>query len=306
MLKLTPAQSREIAKRLHVMRPAAEQRATLVAQVERLGTIATRSAEWNEADHPRRPDGKFGSATGGALGDVDQLNRSIASGIEDAVPLTGGSIAESVHLVTFGDGTLGVVKQDKHRERTDRELLTAKVGGALGAPVPAVVADQDQLDQGINGVYMQHVPGKTMAEADVGFNDPEFLKFEQSREGRLLGLMDAIAGNDDRNPGNLMIRPDGKMAGIDHGNADFEEHYGKHPLNGDPLPNGLAADEPFLRQFVDESGVLWKPGGFSSGEFDQMRPKLQSLLPEFEQAGRAEWHEKMMARFEAIAKTGTR
>lgn len=248
-------------------------------------------SDWDPTKHPRGPDGKFTGSNG-----FDALADAVASGdIADVKELSGGNVAESVALVTFGDGRLAVAKQMRTRPEVDSEILTSHVGRAIGAPVPAVIPSPE-LDAGVNGVWMEHASGQTAMQT----NRTDFMRTvtaQNSAAGKRLGLLDLITNNVDRHAGNWVIDDDGAPIGIDHSGIEMGRHVG-----GD-LDPGVAAS-PFVQQhWADRTDLA--DNDLSADEVEDLRNRLQELRGRFTDLGREDWHDRMMERFEQVAAHAT-
>lgn len=291
-------------------------------------------AEWDPAKHPRilhgLGGGEFTAVAHDIAAVVEELDRTnprrrgpstrdirdgLASGIARAPhPLAGGAIAATTHVVTR-DGTdlihkshgakadapkwLAQAQTEVAGHHAASEYLASLVGHAVGAPVPSVVRD------GERDVYMGFVPGM---ESAGGHSLLERAQFARIDDGVLLGLLDHLIGNEDRNGGNWLISADGKrLAGIDHGNAWV------HSNDVDPVMPQTLAKRTFMSQYVDSRGE-WTSNDLSPADIAWIRPRLQALREAFagEKASQysspVDWYEQMMLRFEEIARhaKGTR
>jgi hypothetical protein len=96
---------------------------------------------------------------------------------------------------------------------TDAEELAAKLLAAVGLR-SAIVHRTAPTE-----VYMEHVHGRLGVEV-VGWGPAVPLAILASDDGRLLGLADAYVLNFDRND---EVTHDGRVLGVDHGSAKFED-----------------------------------------------------------------------------------
>jgi hypothetical protein len=221
--------------------------------------------------------------------DTDRANleRVVAQEPVRVQPLGGGNTSDNA-LVTYPDGTQTVRKtyagaagrlRGKEGTQEDAETLAPLVLSAAGIRAPAVVRT------GPNTIEMTHISGQS-GYSVVGSDSLKVpAEVLNSDDGRLLGLADALMGYTDRdNPGNWLVQPDGHLAGIDHGLA---------------FQDGAATGNPFAAHFVGGNGT-YRTNDMSPADMVQIRTRLESSRPQFEAAGRGEWFDQMMTRFDAI------
>jgi hypothetical protein len=179
------------------------------------------------------------------------------------------------------------------RQYADAEHLAALVGQTLDVATPAVQKD------GLTAVWMEWAPGDTIgAMEDQGRLD-EWRRLLDSRAGRLVGLLDALIGNADRNPGNLIVGPDGRLRPIDHG---FAWGYEAGP---DQL-GGLFRDRP-LQFYVRRGEPVneWIANPLTGGDVAEVRRRLELLRPQFDRLGRADWLTKSLDALDQLARHAT-
>ncbi|MEV6827398.1 hypothetical protein [Amycolatopsis sp. NPDC051102] len=167
-------------------------------------------------------------------------------------------------------------------DRAEAERLGFLVARAIGTPVPAAFrySETELLMD-----YVQGTRGRTLHG-----NTPELERLMATGSGRRLGLLDALIGNEDRNPGNFMI-VNGEVVGIDQGEAWSEA--GKN-LSG-------WTHKTFARAYYDFKNNRWRKNDLSRAEIDQFESALQALRSEF-LPYRSEWYDDMMKRFAEIKK----
>lgn len=185
-------------------------------------------------------------------------------------------------------------------QQADAENLSSRIGHAIGAPVADVFQDSDR------SVYMSHVSGDVADNADADVREAAI----RSPKGRMVALLDALTGNEDRHGNNWLIDDNGDPVAIDNGlafrvpsarNADgssrpapahdgdeFRQHWGSvtgdyEESQGDPEAFDWGSDLPWSRE-----------------ELEEIRPKLQALEPEFANLDRQAWHKEMMDRLDAM------
>jgi len=216
----------------------------------------------------------------------------------DVQPLSGGVSALSVSLATYPDGSRAVAKQMTTPDEIDAEVLSAKVGKAIGAPVPDVIEAPGRED-GMYGVWMTHIPGQ------VGFklmmsDHVAAMEAQATPEGKRLGLLDVLVNNRDRNDGNWIASDSGVPVGIDHSLSSFESQ--RIDEFGNALPDGMAQMSSFALGVWTVGSGRWRKNDLTPEEVSQLRDGLQGLKSEFDDRDRGAWHAAMMARFESIAK----
>lgn len=200
----------------------------------------------------------------------------------------GGGATAHTDLVTYDDGQQLVRKVNgrgstpQSRRLTDAEPLGAAILAAVGLRSPGV------YQAGPNEVFMEHIAGTVGAELGGDMFEPVAPEILDGDDGKLLGLADVLMGNMDRNIGNWILDPEGRLVGIDHGFA-FENQ---------------PSSSPFARYLVTENdmGKAKIRGGnpYTAADMARLKPRLEALKPMFTQRGRAGWHKQMMSRFALI------
>lgn len=227
---------------------------------------------------------------------------------EPVRPLGGGETAD-VNLETYGQDkvvrkTYG--RRVPHYSRADvgrdadAEILAPKVIEAFGVQSWATsrVGRDEIVGEFIEGETFIDKVGYATIWGDDAALARAAAPYVDSPAGRRLGLADYIMGNSDRNAGNWIITPDGRIVAIDNG-AAFSA------LKGTEVPAaGLFSD------VLTQRG----PGGFPNGdlidviqgisraELAAIRGRLQELRPDFVAAGRVSWFNAMMRRLREIEK----
>ncbi|XKK42341.1 hypothetical protein HFP72_27375 [Nocardiopsis sp. ARC36] len=225
------------------------------------------------------------------------------TGIEDLAATTGFDVVSqeqlvedgsdgSTSLMRFENGAQAVYKDTEEttfaRERADAEQLASLVGRAIGANVPGV------LRIGEYELFMHFMNGVS------GFThlDNPRSPLLNTRDGHVLGLLDLLIANGDRNPGNWLDQGNGHVAGIDHGKAWFKyEHTPEDPtdLEGLAYTNGM-------RPFYDFEANAWIANPLTRADIRFLRTRLAGLYGEFVRLGRSEWFDEMMERFDMLAR----
>ncbi|MEE2041667.1 hypothetical protein Q8791_31045 [Nocardiopsis sp. CT-R113] len=224
------------------------------------------------------------------------------AGIQDLVTATGSDVVGQEGLVedgsdgtttlmSFENGTQAVYKDTEDttsaRARADAEQLGSLVGRAIGANVPGV------LRIGEFELFMHYMNGVS------GFThlDNPRSPLLNTRDGHVLGLLDLLIANGDRNPGNWLDQGNGNVAGIDHGKAWFKyEHTPEDPtdLDGLAYTNGM-------RPFYDFDANAWIANPLTQADIRFLRTRLDRLHDEFARLSRSDWFDEMMARLDMLA-----
>lgn len=192
--------------------------------------------------------------------------------------LLGGQSA-TTELVTTSDGTKLVHKQGMDwgdpdevaaevRRQADAEHLTSLLGRAIGAPVVPVYRDS------ADAVWMPFLPGTVIGDA------PNVEELLASRDGILLGLLDHLAANADRNSGNILVH-NGQMTGIDHGFAFGEQFF------SDALP--VAQDGPNRPAWHFSRDGAWVDNPLTAHDVTELGRRMEALRPDFDQLDRGAW-----------------
>lgn len=209
----------------------------------------------------------------------------------------GGDIAKT-ELLEYRDGRLLVRKtystarakgaRDSLRENADAEQLGPLVLRALGVEAPTTFRTNATT------VFMRHVPGK-VGDQLVPWGSGVPRSIWDTADGRLLGLADVLMGHADRHPGNWIMTPAGRLAGVDHGYAFL---YAR-----------LTTGSEFAAVYIDPVAGAWRASNdLSPGDIATIRTRLTALRPDFERIGRPSWWRQMMQRLDEVGRraTGTR
>lgn len=223
--------------------------------------------------HDQSSHGKGGGSSKGASSGVptDQQMRNRVKTATETKLLAGGKSGAKVEFLKGPNGKV-VHKTNTGIYTTDSEYLAWKVGEALNAPVRKIVREDD------HAIIMDFVPGRMAGGFSQGLDRVVPIPKERmakrnvvTRPGaRELALMDIAITNKDRHGGNIIIKPDGSVLGIDH--SAFVDR---------PVFNPATT-------FQDK----WE-GSFTKTEFRDARAKIQPLKPEFDKLGRTDWWETM-------------
>jgi hypothetical protein len=231
------------------------------------------------------------------------LGRGLASGIAGSSTLSGGAVGDT-RLATFTDGSKAVQKiaqrsfaGSTQKDLTDSEDLAGRIGAAIGAPVPGVVRTNDAE------VFMEYVPGSKpgalfLNRYDLDERDGKLGEFLDSRDGRLLGVLDLIVANNDRHDENWLVRPDGSIVGIDHGLS-----WGTGASSGQDAQSGSPRfDSKFAARLnsgrVGDGG--WVPNDLTKADVTWMREQVAALRADFDAQGRGDWLDYSLARLDQI------
>jgi hypothetical protein len=222
---------------------------------------------------------------------VNALGERVKAGIVRREVLSGGANAKT-ELLTLADGSKVVFKKARAiegvtaRMQQDAEELVPAVLRAAGLRAPDIYRPT------ANQLYMEHFDGTVASKhrARGSFEiDPAFYDADQ---GLLLGLVDQLTDNYDRNGGNWLLGKGGEVLPIDHGFAF--SYYG----SSTPESVRVAVDQPaaaFHGSRVPHIGS-WVDNDMSPADLRELRSRLVALRPEFERLGRGDWHDKMLIR----------
>jgi len=233
------------------------------------------------------------------------LGRSIASGVASSKTLSGGAVGD-VRLVTFGDGSKAIQKIAKadfagssQTDLTDGEVLAGRLGRAIGAPVPEVVHTRQYE------IFMEYVPAAKPGMAvlnrytDLVERAGKWEEFVDSRDGRLLGVLDLVTANADRHAGNWLVRKDGTITGIDHGLVWSKRLTGAPDVRS----SNPEFDSPFAGRFFGDNFSErrgWQPNDLSPADVLWMRRQAEGLREEFDRRGRGDWLDFTLTRIDQL------
>lgn len=220
---------------------------------------------------------------------------------------TGGQVA-STQILDYGNGRFVVHKAHGQfdQESATNEYVTALVGHAIGAPVPAVIKDPANPT---HAIYMQYVPSDLTRAGLPARLTPEPM---QSDDALLLGLLDVLSYNWDRNSGNWKIAPGGRMVGLDHGMAwNSSNQYDSRGVLIPPdlrLYLGNRPGQRFIRQLGFGLRPQWIDNDLHPDDIQVIRDRLVALRPAFVENSRTFYHDQMLERLDALAPyaSGTR
>lgn len=229
------------------------------------------------------------------------LGRGLKSGYATSQVLAGGNVGD-VRLAVFNNGSRAVQKVARRAfarrtptDLADSEELGGLLGRAIGAPVPEVARTGDAE------VFMEYVPDAKSGAAALARRDAKLSPFVNSRGGRLLGVLDLIADNSDRHDGNWLVRPDGTIAGIDHGllwssrRVDVADIKSTPPVD---RAGSLGNVSPFVKPFHDDGN--WQANDLSPADVAWMRRQIEALRPQFEARGRGYWLDYSLTRLDQL------
>ena len=220
---------------------------------------------------------------------IEDLARTVeASDWQSEIPLTGGVSAETV-LATATDGTRVVRKIGGNPAA---EQAASLIGRALGLRAPAVYRNDS------SGVWMEYISDAQPWDvlAPTGADPDRRGDAIGSDDGKLIGLLDIMTVNADRNAGNWMLTDDGQVIPIDHGHA-----YMVVPnIGGRPRPT-FGGFGPFAEQYWDETGRKPGPNDLTPRDVEVIGQRLEALRPDFELIDRALWLDYAQAVLKAVA-----
>lgn len=220
------------------------------------------------------------------LDGIEDLANSVENGFppRDRRTLTGGESA-TTELLTLKDGRRVVHKTgvaDGLDDSYAAEQASSLMARALGLPAPRVYRNDD------NSVYMDYVDNAITATELQETQPHEWETRSRAMldhdDANLIGLLDALTSNPDRNTGNWMLTPDGHAIPIDHGHAYMSIDMDTatfNPVNptGPIHINGIG----FVDNYIGGSNPLTK------ADVAEVRRRLEGLRPDFDHLGKAAW-----------------
>ncbi|MEU8196348.1 hypothetical protein AB0C10_21430 [Microbispora amethystogenes] len=267
----------DVRRKAEEARQAAEQAALRQAE-ERARRAAAEQARRDAVPVGARPYHR-------SLDGIEDLAAAVRrAGDGKRSKLSGGQSA-TTELVRLPDGTRLVRKRGMDwgdpdevaasiRAQADAEQLSSLLGRAIGTPVARVYR------QDVDTVWLEWIEGEVIGAR----RDARTLV--DGREGRLLGLLDHLTANADRNSGNIMVGSDGKLVGIDHGWS-----WGEHNL-GQREP--VIQDEPGRPAWHYSRDGKWVDNPLTRADVAEVRRRLEALRDDFAHLGRSTWLDHAM------------
>ncbi len=198
----------------------------------------------------------------------------------------------------YADGTELVWKRGgEHGDprESDAEQLSSLLGRALGLHAPRIYRNEP------DAVNMEFVHGRPAVDEVGPAARHVGERWTAGDEGRALGLLDVLINNQDRHNGNWMVTGNGSIVPIDHGYA-FPAWAVE---GGDPrVPSFVKSPfaDPFMSPLrFDNKPRHWLKHDYTSDDMRELRRRIQALQPDFWKLNRQDWHDFIMARFDALA-----
>lgn len=230
---------------------------------------------------PGRPSDQWHRSLDG----IEDLARAVESSKKprEREVLAGGESAVT-ELLTLADGTRVVHKSGAAlATANDAEQLSALVARALGVRAPRVYRNA------ADSIYMEYVDDAITAD-ELRQTEPKQWEARTAaaldwNDGNLVGLLDVLISNSDRNMGNWMLTADGRTIPIDHGHAytvpsDDLETY--QPVPAGPV-EALTGTGPFADAYTGGSNPL------TAADVTEVRRRLEALRGDFDHIGRGDW-----------------
>lgn len=223
----------------------------------------------------------------------------IASGEKGSAEISDPDNSNKVYVIKFKDRSRAILKTTKTTEERaipefDAEELGAAVAQTLGLSAPEVHRS------GPAEAYFAHVKDYA-PQAVIGARALKRVDYE-SADALRIGLLDLLVGNIDRNNGNWFAEnvgtPQERLIPIDHG-LTFNESADRRDPKAAPFEH-KAFNAPFVARELGGPSV-WLDNPLSPAYMASLRPKLESLRPEFERLGRKGWHDWMLSRLDAVS-----
>lgn len=224
----------------------------------------------------------------------------LARAVEDGQPpktrraLTGGVSADT-ELHVLKDGTKVVVK---HGGNPEAEHGASMIARALGLDAPRVYRNHR------SEVYMDYVDNaktwdqirEAAGENPGGDLADRYKAVRNTDDAKLIGLLDLMVVNGDRNAGNWMIDDNtGKIIPIDHGHAFWTQYVGQP---GRQI-RAHAIDGTFSGAYLSEPR-RWGPNDLTADDIAEIRSRLEKLRPDFKHIGRERWLNYALAVLDAV------
>ena len=171
-------------------------------------------------------------------------------------------------------------KGNKQRQLDAEDLGTQSVH-AIGVDVAATHRGSEPGTLDVEFVHGRHVPSSSFIAS--------------SDQGKLYGLSLYLTGNDDANDGNWMLGDRGRFVSFDHAGAFTALADNDHDLREVSGSNHFLThlSHPGVPTLADK--VDWNPADLAI-----IRTRLEALKPKFQNAGRIDWWDKMMARLKLV------
>jgi hypothetical protein len=220
------------------------------------------------------------------LNDIADLADAVENGFppKNNRPLGGGAVA-MVELLTLRNGRQVVRKSTRLSnggvQDAPGEQAASLVARALGLDAPRVYRNDEK------SIYMDYIADAETGEDIRSRGDTDkFNKAMASDDGKRIGLLDVLTFNYDRNSGNWLLTPDGRVIPIDHGVAYTESL---------DIPRGQHLE--YLNDFADH---YKGPNPLTKADIAEVRRRLNSLRADFAHIGKLPWWKHSMQALEDL------
>ncbi|NJP27097.1 hypothetical protein FLW53_23430 [Microbispora sp. SCL1-1] len=264
----------EVRRKAEEARQAAEQAALRQAE-ERARREAAEQARRDAVPVGARPYHR-------SLDGLEDLARRVETQKVTETRRLGGASAQT-ELVTFADGSKAIRKAARvglaESQDAAAEHAAQLIARKLGLKAPRVYRN----DAGT--IWMEYVQDGVTAEEGGLLQRlrDRFTRVPGSDRGKVLGLLDLLTNNVDRNAGNWMLDKAGDLIPIDHGMA-----YGEFIEQGmEPTLEWVHSD--FAAHYKDPDTDKPKANPLTKADVAEVRRRLEELRPDFEHIGRGHW-----------------
>lgn len=226
------------------------------------------------------------------LDGIEDLARRVEQPVKDSRRL--GGLSAQTELQTLADGSKVIRKSQRvgmaESQDAAAEHLSSLVARKLGLKAPQVYRRDG------SSIFMEYVAdGVTAEEAAVGRLAGQFAGVPGSDQGKIMGLLDLLINNVDRNAGNWMLDKAGDLVPIDHGLA-----FGEFIEPGmEPTFEWVHGD--FAAHYKDPDTDRPRSNPLTREDVAEVRRRLEELRPDFAHVGREHWLDYSLRMLDVLA-----